>query len=47
MENNVLDGFLASMFELASGTGPWKIEENTVNSVVFKGLGEIRDLEWV
>ena len=23
--NNVLEGFLVSIFELASGTGPWEI----------------------
>ena len=25
VKNNVLEGFLVSMFELASGTGPWTI----------------------
>ena len=27
VKNNVLEGFLVSMFELASGTGPSKIKE--------------------
>ena len=38
VKNNVLEGFLVSMFELASGTGPWKFQENSVNTCFFNGL---------
>ena len=44
VKNNVLDGFLVSMFELASGTGPWKISRKHCNSCFFKGE-EIKELE--
>ena len=36
---HVSEGFLVYMFELASGIGTWKIEENNLNSGIFKGLG--------
>ena len=36
VKNNVLEGFLVSMFEMALEHG--KIEENNVNSGIFNGL---------
>ena len=42
VKNNVLEGFLVSMFELASGTGPWKISRKHCN--LFQGFEEIREL---
>ena len=47
MKNNVLEGCLVSMFELASGTGPWKFQENIVNSCFFQGFEEITELEGI
>ena len=38
VENNVLEGFLVSMFEMALEHG--KIEGNNVNSGIFRGLGK-------
>ena len=35
VKNNVLEGFLVSMFELASGTGPSKISRKHVTKPIY------------
>ena len=42
VKNNVLEGFLIYMLELATGIGTWKDWRNTVNSGVFNGWGDKR-----
>ena len=35
VKNNVLEGFVVSMFELASGTGPWKIPRKHCHKTIY------------
>ena len=35
VKNNVLEGFLVSMFELASGTGPSKISRKHCHKTIY------------
>ena len=45
VKNNVFEGFLYICLNWPAALEHGKIEENIVNSSLFKGLGEIRELE--
>ena len=50
VKNNVLEGFLVSTFDLASGTGPWKFSRARRNKGIgkylkFPSLGNLHGVE--